>query len=64
MMTATRMAKTQQVWSQVAKAQFLFHFLDISLPLLHNHGMKLPNFMFYGGLNTSQRCSNNSFFKT
>ena len=35
-------------------------FLHISLPSLHDYGMKLPNFTFYGG--RKQVTMNNFFF--
>ena len=35
-------------------------FLYISLPSLHDYGMKLPNFTFYGG--RKQVTMNNLFF--
>ena len=35
-------------------------FLYISLPSLHDYGMKLPNFTFYGG--RKQVTMNNFFF--
>ena len=47
--TATRTSKQQRFIKQNNKFARASRFLYISLPLLHNCDMKMPNFTFYGG---------------
>ena len=59
MATSTRKAKAIgfNEFSKTTPLHVPHAFLYISLPSLHDYGMKMPNFTFCGDVNTRQRLS-------